>query len=234
MNWLDPLIEEVNKHWAATGKAFNLAKAPPVLKNKGVNVEYHLQGRKFKDAVLEDASTDLRLVKMHLTWGAVPREVDIPPDTSELFVKATRAPSAEETIRFGRGVWTAFSKPLKDGARRFLEIGPPSKVYDLYSDDPLPPVGIEVPQEYIYNPSLELLPNENRDQEIEAKIRSWAAFRGIDVLDLATGKVQYEVHKADGMPGSPTDFLDLSRLSTSEKARIHIPLDLLDKIRFGR
>ncbi|WP_428414502.1 hypothetical protein [Pararhizobium sp.] len=234
MNWLDPLIQEVNKYWALTGMAFNLAKVPPLLKNAGVNIELHLAGRKLRDAIREDASTDLRLVKSDLTWGAVPREVEIPADVKELFVATTKVAGKNETVRFGRGVWSAFSKPLKEGMRRFLDIGPPSKVYDLYVEDPLPPGGVEVPEEYIYNPSSELLPSEDRDQAIEIKIRSWASFRGIDIADLSLGKGRSDDRKTDGVAGSLTDFLDLSRLSSAEKARIQLPLDLLDKIRFGR
>lgn len=238
MTWLSPLCEAVQQHWANTGKAFNLAKAQPLLK-KNTDLELHLQGRKIKDAIQEDAQAELRLVRdpqSGLTWGLVPRDVEIPADAAELFrVEAstrTAVPTAQ-TIRYGRGVWAAFSKPLKPGTRRFLEIGPPSKCYDIVGNEPLPPAGLEVPEGFIYGQNPELVPNENRDLEIEKNIRDWASSKGIDVQNLSAGRSTLERrHAAERSAGF--DVLDFSLLNDTEKARILIPLDLLNKIRFGR
>lgn len=235
MSWLAPLVEAVVQYWGRTGKAYNLAKAKPELLQRHVSVDVHLAGRKLKDAIQEDAATELRLIRNpehRLSWGLVPYSVDLPTDLTELFAPAQEATQTkEDAVRFSRGVWLAFSKPLKLGTRRFLELREPSAVlHEVYDGQPLPPSGVEVLPEYIWSPNGELIPNEDRDQEIEQSIRRWAKEKGISVSQLVRREISSEL--PDG--GRPASFIDISGLSQTDKARILIPLDLLEKIRFGR
>lgn len=236
MSWLAPLVEEVTHYWAKTGKAYNLAKAKPELSRRQVPVDTHLAGRKLKDAILEDAATELRLVRnpeSKLSWGLVPASADTPANLAELFADVPKSPQApDDPIRFSRGVWLAFSKPLKVGCRRFLEVrkSRSASLHEVYEGQPLPSSGVEILPNYIWNSNGELIPSENRDQEIDQTIRRWAQEKDIP-LDFLKRKDMDQ----DGFESEQgASYLDISGLTQSDKARILIPLDLLEKIRFGK
>jgi len=233
MSWLRPLIDEVKHTWSQTGRAYNLAKATPCLRDGGVVVEDHLQGRKLKDAIQEDAKSDLRLVRdpnRPLTWGLVPSGVDVPVDQSSLFEAAKPAPENDEP-RYARGVWIAFSKPLFVGRRRFLSISSTGPEFEEVGiGEPLPPSGTEIDAEYIWSPNEQLPLVTDRDKLISSKIKSWATAKGIEIERLLA-ETYIDRHKTRSK--IRIKYIDISGLTEEDKARISIPLDVIEKLRFN-
>lgn len=236
MSWIETLTEVVKSHWSSTGRALLLSQVKRELAKRGIDLVSALEGRKLKDALVEEGGSDVRLVRnplQPLVWGLLPSAADAPGELGELFgpledktVAASRAP------RFGRGVWLAFAKPLKIGCRRFLEVGPPSRMFDIPDGGMPPPAGVEIDPSFIYNPSGELVPNEHHEAQVEKNIREWALHKGIELEKLLASAPAVAGKAREG--AGHFDIADFSGLSSSEKARILIPLDLLSKIRFGR
>lgn len=235
MDWISCLDQIVRSHWSSTGKAFLLSWIPGALAKHGVDLPSVLRGRKLKDAIQEEGRSVLRAIRhpdYQLVWAIVP--IDAPAtNLKDLFPfsKQTDALAEKDSVRFGRAVWSAFSKPLKPHQRRYLEIGPPSKMYDLAESEPPPPLGLEVDPSLIYGAQPSLVPIEERDEHIERTIRKWAADHKIPIDKLTPANrlpTIGEYHDAT------IDLIDFSDLSPAEKGRILIPLDILPKLRFRK
>lgn len=235
MDWHEELAEVVTSHYARTGKAFLLANATRELQRRGVDLQSALFGRKLKDAIVEEAPSSLRLVRNpahSLVWGVMPSKAPEPGDLETLFTgSATKSSDSIQSPRFGRGVWLAFAKPIKSGYRRYLEIGPPSRPSDIPEGSMPPPEGVEIDASFIYNPASDLVQNDH-SASVEKNIRDWAESKSIKIENLLfSGRKIYTENVGRVVD---YDFLDFSGLSTPDKARILIPLDILPKIRFGR
>lgn len=241
MDWVTVLNQLVTSHWSSTGKAYLLAWVPPALAKAGVDMNSVLKGRKLKDAIQEDCRAELRVVRnpnFQLVWGAIPIDAAIPTNLADLFLEQETAPehkakTSQESMRFGRAIWVAFSKPLKPDHRRYVEVGPPSKMYDIAIGEAPPPLGLEVDEGLILSSAPSLIPMDDRDQQIEENIRKWAAQRGLPLQKLQPApRTLIGVEK--GTTPAEFDFIDFSGLSNADKARILIPLDIIAKLRFGR
>jgi len=235
MDWISTLDQTVKSYWSSTGKAYLLSWIPAAMAKAGVELSSVLKGRKLKDAIQEDGRDVLRTIRhpeFPLAWAVVPLEAQV-TNLKELFpsTKKEELAVAHESPRFARAVWLAFSKPLKPHQRRFLEIGPPSKMYDISESEPPPPLGLEVDSSLIYNSEPALLPLEERDEHVERAIHKWAAEHDVSI-DKLTPKLANRI-TANREGQDPTGgLIDFSGLSNSEKARILIPLDLIAKLRF--
>lgn len=234
MSWLEPLCDAVTNHWNLTGKAFNLAKVKPELLRNHVDVEAHLSGRKLKDAILEDATDELRLIRdpnNKLTWGVVPYDAELPNNLGDIFGSSKEATSNDSgSIRFNRTVWLAFSRPLKPAHKRFLELrstGP--FLHEVPDGQPLPPAGIEIAESYILKQDSDSTTPDQRDQVVVDSIKRWAQEKEISLRDLA----RRETVHSSASTANEANMLDISNLTQADKARIMIPLDLVEKIRFG-
>ncbi len=228
MAWIDALFELSSEYWAKTGKVLLLARVPNLLRKKGVDLQQELAGRKLRDAILVDAVGKVRIVQNPnslLEWGVLPSSVDLPSDIGELFVAKASDEADADHLRYARGVWLAFSKPLEAGMTRYLVVGPPARLHDVEAGEMPPSEGYLIDSALIYEAAGELLPNEARDEEIESRIRDWAKSKSIE-LDLLKSKWVERRRK----PGMKL-IIDLSVLSQSEKSRILIPLDIFEKLR---
>lgn len=236
---IEILNKIVNKHWAESKTALLLSKIKSEMERENCNVDDWLNGRKLKDAILEDSKGHIRLIrnpKQPLVWGAVPHDSDLPEDQSLIFARfANKTSNSSEEPRFNRAVWLAFAKPILPEARRYLEIGPPSKYRDIYDDEEIPKLGIEVDKNFISNARDTPSSTEDHENRVAENIRNWANDNNIKIEELILSRRSR--HDQSSRPHDHVnhfDYLDLSTLSPAEKARISIPLDLLSKIKFGR
>ena len=235
MKWLETLTDLVNDFWATKKQVYQLSKAMGDLNRKGVAFTGKYPGQKIKDAILEDGVTSLLLVRKPnhpLVWGLLPAGVTDVDDIAIWSISRDRSESPSiQTPRYDKAIWTAFIKKIEHGRRRFVFLDSPLRFLDTDVFLAPPVAGIELQSSFVIGPVDGELSEETKE-EVERNIKSWCEVNKIDPVRVLAPAIRHESNF--GKVHNFFDFADFGGLSSSEKSRILIPLDLLSKVKFGR
>ena len=235
MEWLATLTEIVANHWLSKKQAYQLSKAMGDLSRAGVNFSSKFPGQKIKDAILEDGVAQLRLVRKPnhpLVWGLLPAEI-INVDENSIWASSQEVSGSPnfQTPRYDKAIWTAFIKKIDADHRRFIFVEPPSRFLDIPIYDAPSEIGIELTSSYIIKPVVGEL-SDSKKLEVEVNIKRWCAANSVDPEKVLASSPRHDSYV--GKSPNSFDIIDFSGLSSLEKSRILIPLDLISKVKFGR
>jgi len=223
--------EETQRYWERESRAFGLAKMGQILIQRGFNVKKLLGRRRLSEFIEQELSGSVRVLHDDnpLVLGAVPWSVTLPSRASELFKKKVLSGSTSSQVtRFKPVVWAAFSKPLDGDRVRRLLLSEPISFADVPGDADRTDSEYDIDERLIVPYSA--LKGDARREKISDNIAAWAREAGID-LGLLTALP----------PASSTNLEEsnvlvalIRSLSTEERARVALPLDIVDKLMKSR
>lgn len=232
MGWEEIVVGLVSVWWNEQKKPYPLSRLKPDLRNRHVDLDEKLGGRKAREVMEIDFRDRLKVFhhpNHELVWYMIPVLTDSNAAIGALTTEEPNKPLVS-TVEYEKAVFTAFIKRLEEGKRRFLFFGDRTYFDDIQTDPVTTYGGLEVMRSDISVPVGELLTDVEK-RETSQRIQAWLKNNDIELTKVT---VQNRSESKAQDRASVSDVLDFSGLTASEKARILIPLDLLFKIRFGR
>jgi len=216
-SWTDVVKAIVGEHWTNQESAVLLSRLPALLKQRGVEPQDFLKGRKLAQALEEDLPSDLLVIRSEqnpIVVGVVPSSASPAPPFSRYFsgTKINNVPPA---------LWRAFTVPLVAGYRRFFSVSP-SKYFDILGDAGQPDGSYEIDRSDILGEA------PGTASSIHEKIERW---KNDNNIKLEAMKIR---SSGSQLPKELSDMRALSdalaELEDSDLQRISIPLDIVRKI----
>jgi hypothetical protein len=161
-----------------------------------------------------------------LVWGLVPANSDLEEPNSRHFSKrnAVKIPASD---RYLSSVWTAFSRRVDPGSKRYLIVGPRVEFVDVDEGAPCPEGGILVPSDYQVGHEIE---QAERASAITQNIASWAEKNHVFPSALKkSGREHPRSAVCAPQEGSLLARL-IAELDQSDQRRLAIPLDIIAKL----
>jgi hypothetical protein len=149
------------------------------------------------------------------------------------------APRPEVKLTYDPNFWKAFHRTWageSDDARRVVSVRAPFEVRNIGAEDDVPTGFIEIGRKYLTGPS-EGMSMPELVALTHASIRRWLGDNGLDASQFAPGHslalspVRKPVPRHEIVLRKSGDVFDrLSKLSSADKGRIFIPLDIVEKL----
>ena len=138
--------------------------------------------------------------------------------------------SKPQAIRFDKVFWTAFSKPIREGFRRFIQTDSPYNFVDVQGEQQETSKGIEIEPAFVPDSHL---PKNIRDEEISNSINQWCIENGLKPIDFARSEAGSR--KAGAPSGKDSSGIRALRnlideIPANERHGYSLPLDLLGRL----
>lgn len=223
------IIEKVNSYWDTNQHACLLSLLGKMLNEDGFNSKAILVGRKLKDYISAELSSELKVLHPSgnpVKVGVIPVSADVSKGIETLFVSPE---SSEERVpHFPYAFWAAFTKPISAGKIRTLKLRPKIQFQDL-------PNSTVENEELVVEEQL-ITPRENLNSvEYKAKvysnIKSWLKLNNIRENDLLTGLPNPASEPEVGrVESSSLLYQVLNALTEEQLHRVSLPLDIVSKL----
>ncbi len=227
-SWMDVLLAAAQSAWVRDKKALLLTRIPGLLVEHGVAWAPIAKGRKLREVIEQDADGRIVLVQSSshpLVWGVVPKGSVIESPNSVHF--GIRSTAAVATVpRYKQGLWTAFSRAMPAGTKRYLHLSAETGGYEDLPESAPAPSG----SYFLGEPEVPVgeLAGE-RVVRITRAIETWIANNKID-RGLVLEDKQGIVGPAPIENDTSLDLL-LSLFSPAERIRINVPLDVIERLK---
>lgn len=222
------VVDMANDAWNADGKALLLARLGQALAKHGYNLKEELRGERLAAFVTRELANEVRILTSpsdSLVQGLIPAGKELEADVSRYFERTGDASRdfAGSRVLFNRKLWAAFSRPLRQGLVRAVELKPEVRFFDI--EESGTSGRLVIPEDLIV-PFADSFSSE-RNGRIYQNILKWVTDNGIDP-ELVHAKVSgTEPHST--CSESILSLL-LEALDRSELERIAMPLDIVAKL----
>lgn len=213
----------VSSHWKREHSALLLSTLGHQLSAQGLDVPRILQGRKLSEVLRNEASEVMveRASPDSTVMGVVPRSAE--GQASKAIAKLTQnEASTNAPPRIHPAIWAAFTKPIPEGASRFISLDPPD-----FKDEQRVPGTTELtvaPTDIV--PRGALTPSEHNQKTFDS-LSNWLQ---------RTSTTLSEVLYSQGARTNPIKAGDtllarvMSALSSDQKKRLTLPLDIVEAL----
>lgn len=225
VNYIADLVKEF---WDRDQRAYQLTALGAVIASANSNY-IRIMGMKLRPFLEFGMRDQLHFIEYKanpLVQGVVPIEVDLPPNTDDLFRRRTK----QQKATFDRELWNAFAKPLFKG-KRVVELhksGNETISFDVTtftSDEPIPDGALLIPAEHIVGPDLQ--PGPERTHKVYDNIETWLQ---ANQLDPSVFRPMLEYQAGSRTPSQIGDIIRaFGVIAKEDQQRICIPLDIVIK-----
>ncbi len=214
------IVKLTTEYWAANERAMLLALLGKEL-SKRYPLRDALRGQGLGTYL--SSVTGVRIIR-HPTnpvvVGAIP---DTAPrkDAIDYFAVESAAPQIVSPL-YDKGLWFAFSHPISEGHIRTVSLDPAITYRDAPITSTASPGSLIVPREFVVPKGS--LPASERNQLIQAHIKSWLEQNGIEEARV--------IARPSQAPQKSSSLMEalISELSHEEQTRVMLPLDVVAKL----